>query len=95
MAARTCSCVLGLALSGVLGPVVARATEPDATRPDAEMLLDLDLLRDPELMRRRPLLERMRLLEFLRLLEGLRFFESVESAPDASPPAADRRQEVR
>ena len=90
--------LLGVVLSGALTPGAARAAEPGADRPDAEMLLDLDLLRDPELTRRRPLLERMRLLESLRMLETLRFLESPPGADAVSGPPprpGDLRRETK
>lgn len=64
---------------GLLAPSPARAVStptPDESRPEAEMLLDLDLLRGKDLPRDREILRRLPLLEQLRLLEGLRMLES-------------------
>ncbi|MBI2205342.1 MAG: hypothetical protein HYU41_15950 [Candidatus Rokubacteria bacterium] len=66
---------LGVVVGLVAGASAAPATEsrPRTTdsRPDAELLLQLDLLREADLAKQRDLYRRMPVVERLRLLEQL------------------------
>lgn len=66
---------LGVAVGLIAGASAAHAAESRTktadTRPDAELLLQLDLLREADLAKQRDLYRRMPILERLRLLEQL------------------------
>jgi len=79
--ARLAALLVGLA-SATLA-LSALAQQPVHSKPDAQMLLDLDLLKDADFAREARFLTRMRVIERLRMLETLPVLDS-QMPTDAS-----------
>jgi len=79
--ARLAALLVGLASPTLALPALAQ--QPVDSKPDAQMLLDLDLLKDADFAREGHFLTRMRVIERLRMLETLPVLDS-QMPTDAS-----------